>query len=287
MGPARACQDAFRAQAGYGLAVRVDQRRPGVGGEALCAGIGLLKVWQAFEAKRGCGEAGRRLLKITPMVERQATLPGYTVGEEIANAVTHGVGAAIAVAGLTMMVVFAWLWGDGWCLAGAIVFGVSLLLQYVFSALYHAIPHPRAKHVLKVLDHTSIYLLIAGTYTPFTLITLRDAGGMWLFAAIWAIAVAGVAAEAFWVYRPRWVTAAGFIPMGWSIVFLIGPLVERLPRAGIALLVAGGVVYTLGTLFYVAKRVKWMHAVWHLFVMGGSVCHFLAVLLYVLPDGKG
>ncbi|MGC4120103.1 MAG: hemolysin III family protein [Myxococcales bacterium] len=220
------------------------------------------------------------------MADRPMTLPGYTVGEEIANAVTHGLGAAVAVAGLTLMVVFAWLWGDGWCLAGAIVFGVALILQYVFSALYHAIPFAKAKHVLKVLDHTSIYLLIAGTYTPFTLITLRDVGGMWLFAAIWSIAVAGVAAEAFWVYRPRWVSAAGFIPMGWSIIFLINPLLERLPRAGIGLLVAGGLVYTLGTIFYVLKKVKWMHAVWHLFVIGGSVCHFLAVLMYVLPGGK-
>ncbi|HEY3448718.1 MAG TPA: hemolysin III family protein [Myxococcales bacterium] len=217
------------------------------------------------------------------MADPRAKPQGYTVGEEIANAVTHGVGAAISVAGLTVMVVFAALWGDAWCLAGAIVFGVALLLQYVFSSLYHAIPHARAKHVLKVLDHTSIYLLIAGTYTPFTLITLRDAGGMWLFAAVWTIAVAGVAAEAFWVYRPRWVTAAGFIPMGWGIIFLIKPLLERLPSAGIGLLIAGGLAYTVGTFFYVLKRVKYMHAVWHLFVLGGSVCHFLAVAMYVLP----
>lgn len=220
------------------------------------------------------------------MAERRAAPAGYTVGEEIANAVTHGVGAAAAVAGLTLMVVFAWLWGDGWCLGASIVFGVSLILQYVFSALYHAVPFARAKHVLKVLDHTSIYLLIAGTYTPFTLVTLRDAGGLWLFAVVWGIALAGIAVEAFWVYRPRWATAAGYIPLGWSIVVLIKPLLERLPREGVALLIAGGVVYTVGTLFYVMKKVKWMHAVWHLFVIGGSVCHFLAVLMYVLPGGK-
>lgn len=209
----------------------------------------------------------------------------YSVGEEIANAVTHGLGVAVSIAALTLMVTFASLWGDGWCLASSVVFGVTLILQYLFSSLYHAIPHPPAKHVLKILDHTSIYLLIAGTYTPFTLVTLRGAGGTVLFAVIWAIALAGIAAEAFWVYRPKWVTAAGFVPMGWIIIFLIKPLTERLPPAGVALLIAGGVVYTAGTIFYVLKRVRYHHAVWHLFVLGGSVCHFLAVALYVLPRG--
>ncbi|OGV71171.1 MAG: hemolysin III, partial [Lentisphaerae bacterium RIFOXYA12_64_32] len=217
------------------------------------------------------------------MEDRGGGSPAYTVGEEIANAVTHGLGAAVSVAGLTLMVAFAWLWGDAWCLAAAIVFGVALLLQYVFSALYHAIPHPRAKHALKVLDHTSIYLLIAGTYTPFALITLREAGGLWLFGVIWTIALVGISMEAFWVYRPKWVTVAGFVPMGWIIIFLAKPLLQRLPAAGFGLLFAGGIVYTLGTLFYVLKRVRYMHAVWHLFVLGGSVCHFLAVVLYVLP----
>ncbi len=209
--------------------------------------------------------------------------PAYTTGEEIANAVTHGVGAVVSVAGLTLLVAFAWLWGDAWCLAAAIVFGVALLLQYVFSALYHAIPHPRAKHVLKVFDHVSIYLLIAGTYTPFTLITLRGAGGLWMFALIWSIAVAGISAEAFWVYRPKWASAAGFVAMGWVIVFLFKPLLARLPGPGFSLLMAGGFFYTAGTLFYVLKRVRYMHAVWHMFVLGGSACHFLAVALYVLP----
>jgi hemolysin III len=208
---------------------------------------------------------------------------GYTVGEEIANAVTHALGAALSVAGLTLMVAFAALWGDARCMASAIVFGVAMFLQYLFSALYHGIPQPRAKHVMKVFDHTSIYLLIAGTYTPFTLVTLRGDGGTLMFAIIWAIALAGVAAEAFWVYRPRWVTAVGFTAMGWIIVFLLKPLIARLPAAGFQLMLAGGLVYTAGTLFYVLKRVPYMHAVWHLFVLGGSVLHFFAVLLYVLP----
>lgn len=221
--------------------------------------------------------------RYTQPMRSRAKVADYTVGEEIANAVTHGLGAVVSIAGLTLMVAFAWLWGDAWCLAGAIVFGITLLLQYVFSALYHAIPHPRAKHVLKVFDHISIYLLIAGTYTPFTLITLRNSGGLWVFGVIWALAVAGIAAEAFWVYRPKWASAAAFVPMGWIIVFLFKPLMALLPGPGFGLLLAGGLFYTLGTVFYVLKRVRYMHAVWHLFVLGGSVCHFLAVTLYVLP----
>jgi hemolysin III len=211
-----------------------------------------------------------------------APAPDYTLGEEIANAATHGLGAALSVAGLALMVCAA-RWGDARALASAIVFGVALVLQYLFSALYHAVPQRRAKHVLKIFDHLSIYLLIAGTYTPFALVTLRDDGGTWLFAVIWALAVAGVAAEAFWVYRPKWVTVAGFIPMGWIIILLVKPLLARLPAVGFNLMLAGGIVYTAGTAFYVLKRVRYMHAVWHLFVLGGSVLHFFAVVLYVLP----
>lgn len=217
------------------------------------------------------------------MARPKSSMPAYSLGEEIANSLTHGIGALVSIAGLTLMVSFAARWGDGRALASAIVFGVALTLQYVFSALYHAIPAPRAKHVLKIFDHTAIYLLIAGTYTPFALITLRDAGGTWLFAVIWCIAVAGVATEAFWVYRPKWVAAAGFVPMGWIVILLVKPLLARLPTPGFALLLAGGITYTAGTLFYVLKGVRYTHAIWHLFVLGGSVCHFLAVALYVLP----
>jgi len=212
--------------------------------------------------------------------------PAYTLNEEIANAVTHGLGAIVAAVGLVVMVGLVLQGGgDGRALASAIVFGVALILQYLFSALYHAIPQRRAKHVMKVFDHLAIYLLIAGTYTPFALITLRDAGGTALFAVVWAVAVAGVSAEAFWVYRPRWLTAAGFILMGWMVVLFIKPLLERIPAAGFHLMLAGGIVYTAGTGFYVLKRVKYMHAVWHLCVIGGSVLHFIAVVRYVLPHG--
>jgi hemolysin III len=208
----------------------------------------------------------------------------YTVGEEIANSVTHGIGVAFSIVALTLMVVWSARNGDGWSLAGALVFGISLVLLYTGSTLYHAIPFPRARHVFKIIDHSAIYLLIAGTYTPFTFVTLRDHGGWWMFAVVWTLAAVGMSLEAFWVYRPRWLSAVVYLGMGWLVVTMWGPLWANLPHNGIWLLVAGGLAYTLGTAFYVLKRVPYMHMVWHLFVLAGSACHFLAVLLYVIPS---
>jgi hemolysin III len=207
----------------------------------------------------------------------------YTGGEELANAATHGLGAASAVAGLSLLVVFAVRHGDRWCLASAIVYGLSLVLLYAASTLYHGLPQPRAKHVFQILDHASIYLLIAGSYTPFTLITLRPRGGYWMFGLIWGLALAGVAAEAFWVHRPKWLSALVYVGLGWLAVFMLKPLAAELPRPGLWLLVAGGLAYTLGTAFYMLKRQRFAHAVWHLFVLGGSTCHFLSIFLFVLP----
>lgn len=207
----------------------------------------------------------------------------YTVGEEIANSITHGVGAVFSIVALVMMVIWSARSGDGWSLAGALVFGISLVLLYTGSTLYHAIPFPRARHVFKIIDHSAIYLLIAGTYTPFTFVTLREHGGWWMFAIVWTLAAVGMSLEAFWVYRPRWVSAVVYLGMGWLVVTMWGPLWANLPHTGIWLLVAGGLAYTLGTAFYVLKRIPYMHMVWHLFVLAGSVFHFLAVLLYVIP----
>lgn len=206
----------------------------------------------------------------------------YTVGEEIANSLTHGLGIGLAVAALVILVAFAVLADDGYKLASAIVYGVSLVLQYAASTLYHALPQPRVKHLFKILDHCGIYLLIAGTYTPFCLVTLREANGWWLFGVIWGLAIVGIALEAFWVYRPRWVSVVLFLGMGWLVVTSIGPLADNLAPGGLWLLVAGGLAYTLGTAFYVLERIRYMHAVWHLWVLVGSVLHFLAVLLYVI-----
>jgi hemolysin III len=205
------------------------------------------------------------------------------VGEEIANAVTHGVGVALSLAALVALAVLSAFSKDPWRIAGAVTFGVTLVLLYAASTLYHSIPNERARHVLKVLDHASIYLLIAGTYTPFTLVTLRDEGGLRLFGVIWGLALFGVALESFWVYRPKWVSTVVYLAMGWLVIVVIRPLSAALHPGGVALLAAGGAAYTLGTIFYLAKRVRYMHMVWHLFVLAGSACHVLAVVLYVLP----
>lgn len=206
----------------------------------------------------------------------------YTLGEEIANSVSHGVGTGLSVAALVLLVSFAALSRDPHRMASAIVYGVALLLAYTASTLYHGLPHPRAKHLFKILDHCGIYLLIAGTYTPFCLVTLRAEGGWTLFGVVWGLAVAGIATEAFWTYRPRWLSALIYLGMGWMVVFSLAPLVAHLRPAGLWLLVAGGLAYTVGTVFYVLKRVKYMHAVWHLWVLAGSVCQFLSVLLFVV-----
>lgn len=207
----------------------------------------------------------------------------YSLGEEIANAITHGIGAFLSIVALTLLVAIAALWGDAWHLASAIVYGVTMFLLYIASTLYHAITHEKARHVLKVIDHAGIYLLIAGTYTPFTLVTIRNDGGWWLFGIVWGLAAIGIAFEAYWVYRPKWVSAVVYLGMGWLAIFAIGPIVNNLEPAGVWLLVGGGLAYSLGTIFYVLKRVKFMHAVWHLWVLAGSALHFIAVMLYVFP----
>ena len=210
----------------------------------------------------------------------------YTLGEEIANSSIHGLGVALSISALTLLLVFAGWAQNGWAIASAIVYGISLVLEYTASTLYHSFPQERVKHIFKILDHCGIYVLIAGSYTPFCLMTLREHGGLWLFGVVWALAIAGVATETSWTYRPRWVSAAVYLGMGWLVMVALKPLLAALPAGGMRLLVAGGLCYTIGTAFYVLKRVRYMHAVWHVWVLAGSVLHFLAVLLYVIvPSG--
>jgi hemolysin III len=207
----------------------------------------------------------------------------YTLAEEIVNAVTHGFGLALASAGLAILVTFAVLRGDVWHIVSTAIFGSMLVVLYAASTLYHSIPHPKAKNVLRVLDHSAIYLLIAGTYTPFTLVNLRGPWGWSLFIVIWSLAVLGVALAPFLKRSKGVVTVILSVLMGWTVVFAFEPLSRTVEPGGIALLVAGGLVYTIGILFYAWKRLPWNHAVWHVFVLGGSVLHFFAVLFYVVP----
>jgi hemolysin III len=207
----------------------------------------------------------------------------YSAAEEIANSVTHGVGALLAVAGLAVMTAFAVLHGDGRHVTACSVFGATLILQYVTSTLYHSIPLPGAKPVLRALDHSAIFLLIAGTYTPFTLISLRGPWGWSLFGIIWGLAVAGILLRAVFPRRTNRLATAVYLAMGWAVVVAIKPMLASVPAGGMLLLLIGGLAYTLGAVFYLWNRLPFNHAVWHLFVLAGSAFHFFAVLLYVIP----
>ncbi|HEY4581922.1 MAG TPA: hemolysin III family protein [Lysobacter sp.] len=200
---------------------------------------------------------------------------------ELANALTHGLGAIAALAAGSVLVTLAAVYGNGWQLAGAIVFGICLLLLYLASTLYHAATHPVTKARLKVFDHCAIYLLIAGTYTPFTLIDLRGPLGWGLFAAIWALAIAGIVFKLFFTGRFKRTSTVLYIAMGWIAIVAIRPLMQAVDAATLGWLLAGGVAYTLGTVFYL-RTTRYSHAVWHLFCVAGSVCHYVAVLRQVI-----
>lgn len=205
--------------------------------------------------------------------------------DELASALTHGVGAALALGGSAVLITLATIYGDGWQLGASIVFGVTLLLLYTASTLYHSIQHPVAKGRLKVFDHCAIYLLIAGTYTPFTLIGLRQSGawGWSMFAAIWTLAIAGVIFKLFFTGRFKLLSTGIYIAMGWLILVAFKPMLHSIDLPTFVWLMAGGLFYTLGTFFYHRENLRYSHAIWHLFVIGGSVCHFAAVTMQVIP----
>ncbi len=207
----------------------------------------------------------------------------YTTGEEIANAISHGLGVALAIVAIPTTVVAALGGGGGApALAAALIYSISMLLEFTASTLYHALTHPGAKKVFKVIDHCGIYLFIAGTYTPFCLVTLVDSGGIILCAVVWALAVFGIALEAFWVFRPRWVSVVIYLALGWCVVWYLPVLTEALPLPGLVLLASGGVSYSVGCVFYVLKKMPYMHMVFHLFVLAASILQYLSVVLYAL-----
>jgi hemolysin III len=206
----------------------------------------------------------------------------YSAAEEIAHSVTHGLGVVLSIAGLAALVSVAAQHGAR-AVAAYSVFGTTLILLYVASTLYHSIPLPRAKGVLRVLDHTAIYLLIAGTYTPFTVVSLRGSWGWGLLAGIWGLAAGGVVLEVTPLRRLRGLTIGLYLAMGWLILIALKPLGQVIASGGILLLFLGGVSYTAGVAFYVWRRLPYHHAVWHLFVLLGSVLHYFAVLLYAIP----
>ena len=207
----------------------------------------------------------------------------YTVLEEILNSVTHGAGALVSIAGLVILIVSSSMYGQVSHIASCTVFGISLVLLYTASTLYHSFQKPNIKHILKILDHSCIYVLIAGTYTPFMIVIVRGALGWTMFTIVWSLTILGIIFKAFFVNRFKIISTLAYILMGWLIIFAIKPLFQTLPGSGIAWLVAGGLAYTLGTIFYAWKKLPFNHAIWHLFVLAGSTCHFMAVLFYVVP----
>jgi len=208
----------------------------------------------------------------------------YTLGEEIANGVTHGFGVLLGVVGLPILLIFSVQSHVevGYKIAASVVYCTSMILLYLASTLYHALTDERAKTLFRILDHSSIYLLIAGTYTAFCLITLRDRGGWMLLAVLWSMAILGIASEAFWRERPKWVSAVIYLVMGWTAVWVLPDLYRLLPPVGFWLLVGGGIAYSLGTVFYVLKKIKWFHSVFHGWVLLATFLHFFAILLYVI-----
>jgi hemolysin III len=213
----------------------------------------------------------------------QPTLPRYSLGEEIANSVTHGIGILLAIAGLTILTAFATLRGEAWHVAASAIFGAALVLCYTTSTLYHAIQIEGAKQILRALDHSAIFLLIAGTYTPVVLASMPGFWGWSLLASVWTLAVAGIILRLMLRGRLHGLVVGLYVVMGWAIVVAIGPMLDRLGAGGLGLLGAGGVAYTAGVVFYRWKTLPYHHAVWHGFVMLGSALHFFAVLFYVIP----
>jgi len=206
-----------------------------------------------------------------------------SIGEEIANSITHGLGLIASIAALPILLLRARSSNDPSAVMGATIFGVTLILLYATSTVYHALPLSKGKRFFRVLDHSAIYLLIAGTYTPFALGPLRGPWGWTLLAIIWTLTLIGIGSKVVVGFRLPHLSTGLYLLMGWLIVVAIKPLVENIPRAGLLWLAAGGLAYTGGVAFYSTKRVRYSHMIWHLFVAAGSICHFIAVLGYAIP----
>lgn len=208
----------------------------------------------------------------------------YSIGEEIANAVAHGLGAAAAIVALTLMMVKAGPTLSAWEIAGLAIYGASLIILFLSSTLYHSFTHVPTKAVLKRLDHCAIFLLIAGSYTPFLMITLHTPTATALLIVLWVLAFAGVAFKMFFVHKFKRASLITYLVMGWLAVIVMPDLYHALPTAAFNLLVAGGLSYTVGAAFYAAKKYAYTHAIWHLFVLGGATCHCVAIAVYVIPS---
>lgn len=217
------------------------------------------------------------------MKSHPADATHYSFAEELANTITHGVGALLSIAALVLMVVFAARYGNVWHIVSVSIYGATLILLYTASTIYHGVRNPRFKHLLQRIDHASIYLLIAGTYTPFTLVSLRGHWGWAMFALVWGIALLGIVLELGTTRGRQKLSLALYLGMGWIVVIAIKPMLDQVATGGLVLLLLGGLSYTLGVFFYVRHTMAYHHAIWHLFVMLGSLLHFFSIFFYVIP----
>lgn len=207
----------------------------------------------------------------------------FKLKEEIVNSITHGVAALLSIAALVLLIVFSSIHGNSWYIVSFTVYGSTLVILYTISTLYHSFPNGITKDIFEILDHSSIFLLIAGTYTPFTLVSLRGPLGWAIFGIVWGLAAVGIVFKVFFVKRFVILSTLLYIAMGWMIVISMKNLVAVLPRMSLIFLIIGGVLYTFGTIFYIQKKIAYHHAIWHIFVLGGSVFHFFAVLALLQP----
>lgn len=202
----------------------------------------------------------------------------YTLGEEIFNSVSHGVGGGLSIAGTVVLIVLAAIHSDAWGVVSSAIFGASLIILYTMSTLYHAITNPRAKAFFRIMDHNTIFFLIAGTYTPITLVPLRGALGWVLFGIVWGAAVLGIVFNSIDLEKFRKPSVVCYIAMGWVIVIAIKPMLQKVSPLSLWFLLIGGLFYTVGVIFYVKKKKKYFHSIWHLFTIAGSVFHYFAVV---------
>ncbi|MDR2862883.1 MAG: hemolysin III family protein [Puniceicoccales bacterium] len=216
-------------------------------------------------------------------ITETADVAQYSPGEEIANSVSHGIGIALSIAGLSVLVTFAAIHGDVWSVVSTAIYGASLVVLYSTSTLYHSFRMPSLKQVLRKFDHAAIFFLIAGTYTPFMLGPLRGPLGWSIFGVIWGLALVGIVLKFWFTGRFRALSTGIYIGMGWLIIIAIKPLFAAMTLPGIWLLVAGGLCYTGGVVFYTCRRIPYHHAIWHAFVLFGSVCQYFAVMDTVIP----
>ncbi len=216
-----------------------------------------------------------RLLKIA--------IPKYSLGEELVSSISHGIGAGLGIAALVLCLLKTVGTGNGFATVSSWIFGLSIIILYSMSCIYHALKPNNAKRVMRVFDHCTIFLLIAGTYTPFTLVALNGRVGWTLFGIVWGSAIIGIALNAIDMERYKAVSMVCYLAMGWVIVFAFSPLVKAINMNGIYLLIAGGIAYTIGAVIYgIGSKVKYMHSIWHFFVLAGTILHFLTIYMYVL-----